>query len=222
MTKVSISASIPRLLNEIKRTDVVHKKDIIADYVMEGVGLIGTFHDFDLYYNVPIDIENHSGKLPYTTVDVEDVHTCDSPWGGWTGGWRAHCSCNNTPCGCYSSYSKAAMKGWKLEDCSIWVPQASGVVTADLWMMPLDAEGMPLLYEGTAMAIRAYLRYVFSESLFEEGLINQGVFDRRKARWDELCTITRNAQLVPDRQRLSYAARINNDPLKSRRYYGRR
>ena len=216
MTRISISAQIPRMLNEMGRPDVVHKKDLLADYVMEAVGLIGTFYDLDFCPNVKVDIEDHWGKLPESAYDVEDVNYCTYPSGGWS------CSCNSNPCACYLRFSKAKLLGWRMEGCNLWVPQASGVCSVDIWSLPLDNEGMPMLYQSTAMAARAYLRYVFSESLFEEGKINQGVFDRRKERWTELCTIVRNEQMVPTRERLAYAARINNDPYKMRRYYGRR
>lgn len=219
MSRLSISATIPRLLNEMNRPDVVHKKDLIADYVMEAVRLIGTYHDLDFCPNVRVNIEDYWGRLPETAYDIEDVNYCVDNTGG---GWSGSCSCNTNPCSCHLLYSKTKLLGWRMEGCNLWVPQPSGVVSVDLWSLPLDNEGLPMLYESTAMAARAYLRYVFSESLFEEGKITIAAFQMRKQRWEELCSIARGVQSVPTRERLALAARISNDPAKFIRFYGRR
>lgn len=225
-------SSLIYLLNEATGRDWTAKKALIAEWVLEAERKIASGKSFDKVKNFTIDVQHYRGKLPPDCYGVTEVNYCVL---------SNQCTCNSTPCtcstcscgstdanhtvlsngvaqrpycSCGSFYYNTAAEDFHIEGCFIILPYKSGQVTIDYNSLPVDEQGMLLILESHRDAVMNYCIYQYLQGQFYVGRIKGDMLSIARNRWFELCGIARAADMLPSRQRLAFAAEINNDPWK--------
>lgn len=234
---VEIEAMIS-LIFHLTGRDYSANKALVSQWVIDGEKLIDTFKGCEPVLNYEIDIQRYRGKLPPGTFKVTNANYCILSRPCSCG--QSPCVCNGCSCGAFTSqnhtvlssrgairnscscgayYYKKSAVSWRQQGCFLMVPYPTGFATIDFLKMPVDSNELPMILDTHLNALVNYGIYQFTYGQYILGRINRGVYKDVEERWFTLCGQTRGNDMMPDENRSSFAAQVNNDPYKMKTQY---